>query len=95
MFDFVRNKLESHYIVSIIHLIVGLVLVYISMKAFKKTKYPPMRLLAIGFGLIIVGDTIIEEIVEMFVQDNLILEIIVEGIETSGFLVLILAVKRS
>lgn len=54
-----------------------------------------MRLLAIGFGLIIVGDTIIEEIVEMFVQDNLILEIIVEGIETSGFLVLILAVKRS
>jgi hypothetical protein len=87
--------LESHYIISIIHLLVGLVLVFIAMKAFKKTKYPPMGLLVIGFLLIVLGDTIIEEIVESLMLDNLITEIIVEGIETSGFLVLILAVRRS
>ncbi|MDH3501969.1 MAG: hypothetical protein OEL69_05640 [Nitrosopumilus sp.] len=64
------------------------------MKAFKKTKYPPMALLAAGFALIVVGDTIIGDIVETF-GENLIGEIIEEGIEIAGFIVLILAVKRS
>ena len=54
------NHLEIHYIILVIHLIVGLALVYLATKAFKKTKYPPMAFLAIGFALIVVGDTIIE-----------------------------------
>ena len=87
--------MEAHYIISIIHLLVGLALVFIAMKAFKKTKYPPMGLLVIGFLLIVIGDTILEEIVESLMLETLITEIIVEGIEISGFLVLILAVKRS
>ena len=85
---------EIHYSILVIHLIVGLALVYLSMKAFKKTKYPPMALLAVGFALIVIGDTIIGDIVESF-GENLIGEIIEEGIEIAGFIVLILAIKRS
>jgi len=83
-----------HYVFLIIHLIVGFVLVYIAMKAFKKTKYPPMALLATGFALIVIGDTIIGDIVESF-GEMIIGEIIEEGIEIAGFVILILAVKRS
>jgi hypothetical protein len=82
-----------HYVFLVIHLIVGFVLVYIAMKAFKKTKYPPMALLAIGFSLIVVGDTILGDVLSFLEQD--ILETIEESIEIAGFVVLILAVKRS
>ena len=85
---------EIHYAILVIHLIVGLALVYLSMKAFKKTKYPPMALLAVGFALIVIGDTIIGDIVETF-GENLVGEVIEEGIEIVGFIVLILAIKRS
>ena len=85
---------EIHYAILVIHLIVGLVLVYLAMKAFKKTKYPPMAFLAVGFALIVIGDTIIGDIVETF-GENLVGEIIEEGIEIAGFIALILAVKRS
>ena len=85
---------EIHYSILVIHLIVGLALVYLSMKAFKKTKYPPMALLAVGFALIVVGDTIIGDIVDAFGK-NLVGEIVEEGIEITGFIVLILAIKRS
>ena len=85
---------EIHYSILVIHLIVGLALVYLSMKAFKKTKYPPMALLAVGFALIVVGDTIIGDIVEVF-GENMVGEIVEEGIEIAGFIVLILAIKRS
>ena len=47
---------EIHYAILVIHLIVGLALVYLAMKAFKKTKDPPMTLLVAGFALIVVGD---------------------------------------
>ncbi|MEJ2261324.1 MAG: hypothetical protein P8X83_06685, partial [Nitrosopumilaceae archaeon] len=67
--------------------------VYIAMKAFKKTKYPPMALLALGFSLIVVGDTVLGDILSFLEHD--VLEIIEESIEIVGFIVLILAVKRS
>ncbi len=63
------------------------------MKAFRKTKYPPMALLALGFSLIVIGDTIIGDILSFLETD--LLEIIEESIEIVGFIVLILAVKRS
>ena len=85
---------EVHYAILVVHLIVGFVLVYLAMKAFKKTNYPPMALLAVGFALIVVGDTIIGDIVKTL-GENIFGEILEEGIEIAGFIVLILAVKRS
>ena len=82
-----------HYVFLVIHLIVGFALVYIAMKAFKKTKYPPMALLAVGFSLIVIGDTVLGDVLS-FLEHN-ILETIEESIEIAGFIVLILAVKRS
>jgi len=82
-----------HYVFIVIHLIVGFILVYIAMKAFKKTKYPPMALLALGFSLIVIGDTVLGDVLS-FLEEEL-LETIEESIEIAGFLVLILAVKRS
>jgi hypothetical protein len=86
--------MEIHYAVLIIHLVVGSILVYFAMKAFKKTRYPPMMLLALGFALIVVGDTIVGDITESF-ADSLFGDIIEESIEIAGFIILILAVKRS
>ena len=86
--------LDVHYVVLVTHLVVGFVLVYFAMKAFKKTRYPPMVLLALGFSLIVVGDTIVGDIVDIFV-DNVFGELLEEGMEIAGFIVLILAVKRS
>jgi hypothetical protein len=82
-----------HYGLLGIHLIVGFVLVYIGTRAFKKTKYPPMALLAVGFSLIVIGDTILGDILP-FVEESII-DWVEEVIEISGFIVLIIAVKRS
>lgn len=82
-----------HYVFLVVHLIVGFALVYVAMKAFRKTKYPPMALLALGFSLIVIGDTILGDVLSFLEQE--VLEIIEESIEIAGFLVLILAVKRS
>jgi len=85
---------EIHYVLLAIHAIVGFSLVFLAMKAFKKTKYPPMALLALGLGLIVFGDTIMGDILS-FLEVSEFAEVIEEGIEITGFLVLILAVKRS
>ncbi len=85
---------EIHFPILIIHLILGFVLVFFALKAYKKTKYPPMMLLAIGFSLIVLGDTVIGDLAE-FLENDLIAEVIEEGIEIAGFIVLILSVKRS
>lgn len=84
---------ELHYVVLSIHFVVGLILVFFAMKAFKKTKYPPMALLALGFSLIVLGDTIIGDVLS-FLEEGLG-DVIEESIEIVGFLILILAVKRS
>ena len=83
----------THYVFLSIHLIVGFVLVYIATKAFKKTKYPPMALLVIGFSLIVLGDTILGDVLSFLEQE--VIEVIEESVEIAGFIVLILAVKRS
>ena len=85
---------EIHYALLAIHAAVGFSLVFLAMKAFKKTKYPPMALLALGLGLIVFGDTIMGDILS-FLEESILAEIIEEGIEIAGFMVLILAVKRS
>jgi len=82
-----------HYVFLGLHLIVGFVLVYFAMKAFKKTKYPPMAFLVIGFSLIVIGDTVLGDI--LYFLESEITEIIEESIEIAGFIALIIAVKRS
>ena len=84
----------TEYILLAAHLIVGFLLVFFSAKAFKRTKYKPMILLAIGFTLLVLGETVIEYAFAFLQNDNL-QKISEEGFEIAGFVVLILAVKKS
>ncbi len=84
----------SHYVLLVIHLIVGFALVFFAAKAFKRTKYPPMLLLVVGFTLLVLGETVIESAFSFLGNEDL-QKIIEEGFEIAGFIVLILAVKRS
>lgn len=86
--------MEIDYVILAIHLIVGFALVYFAAKAFHKTKYPPMLFLVIGFSLLVVGDTIVGDLVK-FIEDVTIQHWIEEIVEIVGFLILILAVKKS
>jgi hypothetical protein len=86
--------LELHYIVLAVHLAVGFFLVFLAAKAFRKTRFQPMALLAIGFTIIVLGDTILGDVLKPFATPEVI-DIIEEIIEIGGFVVLILAVKRS
>jgi len=85
---------QVHYILLAAHLIVGFILVFYATKAFKKTKYPPMLLLAIGFTLLVIGEAVIEDAFS-FLNNEGMQKIIEESFEIAGFIVLILAVKKS
>ena len=84
----------TNYLILAIHLIVGFILVFYAVKAYKKTKYAPMLLLVIGFTLLVLGETIIGDAFS-FVNDQEVQDIIEEAFEIAGFIVLILAVKKS
>jgi hypothetical protein len=84
----------TEYILLAAHLIVGFLLVFFSAKAFKRTRYKPMVLLAIGFTLLVLGETVVEYAFA-FLQNENIQKIIEEGFEIAGFIVLIIAVKKS
>ena len=84
----------TNYLILAIHLIVGFILVFYAVKAYKKTKYQPMLLLVIGFTLLVLGETIIGDAFS-FVNDQEVQDIIEEAFEIAGFIVLILAVKKS
>ena len=86
--------LEIDHVILAIHLVVGFSLVYFAAKAFHKTKYQPMLLVVIGFSLLVVGDTLVGDLLS-FLQDSNLQEWIEETVEIAGFLVLILAIKRS
>jgi hypothetical protein len=73
---------------------VGFILVFFAIKAYKKTKFPPMLLLVIGFTLLVLGETIIGDAFS-FVNDQEVQDVIEEAFEITGFIVLILAVKKS
>ena len=84
----------TEYMLLAAHLIVGFLLVFFSAKAFKRTKYKPMILLAVGFTLLVLGETVVEYAFA-FLQNESIQKIIEEGFEIAGFIVLIIAVKKS
>jgi hypothetical protein len=85
---------STHYILLAAHLIVGFLLVFFAAKAFKRTKYPPMLLLVIGFTLLVLGETVIESAFSFLKSEDL-QKYIEEGFEIAGFIVLIWAVKKS
>ncbi len=85
---------STHYILLAAHLIVGFLLVFFAAKAFKRTKYPPMLLLVIGFTLLVLGETVVEYAFSFLSSEDL-QKYIEEGFEIAGFLVLIWAVKKS
>lgn len=82
------------YILLAAHLIAGFLLVFFSAKAFTRTRYKPMILLAIGFTLLVLGETLVEYAL-VFLQNESLQKIIEEGFEISGFVILIMAVKKS
>ncbi|HJT10045.1 MAG TPA: hypothetical protein VJ771_04610 [Candidatus Nitrosotalea sp.] len=84
----------TNFILLAAHLLVGFILVFFAAKAFKKTKYPPMVLLAVGFTLLVLGETVVEYGFA-FLENEGIQKIIEEGFEIAGFIVLIIAVKKS
>lgn len=89
-----ESSMITDYILLTAHLIVGFLLVFFSAKAFKRTKYKPMILLAIGFTLLVLGETVVEYAF-VFLQNDNLQKIIEEGFEIAGFVVLIIAVKKS
>jgi hypothetical protein len=84
----------SDAVITLVHLAVGFILVFYAAKAYKKTKYPPMLLLVAGFTILVLGETIIEDAL-YFIGSKLIQETIAESFEIVGFIILILAVKKS
>ena len=84
----------TNYILLAAHLAVGFTLVFFAAKAFRRTKYTPMVLLAIGFTLLVLGETVVEYGVA-FLQNETLQKFIEEGFEIAGFVVLIIAVKKS
>lgn len=81
-------------IVTAVHVTVGFILVYFAAKAYRKTRYPPMLYLVIGFTILILGETVIEDLF-YFLENNVLEGLIAESFEIVGFVVLILAVKKS
>ncbi|MGI0101749.1 MAG: DUF7521 family protein [Nitrosotalea sp.] len=85
---------SAHYILLAAHLVVGFLLVFFAVKAFKRTKYPPMLLLVIGLTLLVLGETVVEYAFS-FLPSKDLQKYIEEGFEIAGFVVLIWAVKKS
>lgn len=79
--------------VILIHVVLGFILVYFAIRAYKRSKYFPMIYLAVGFLLITIGDTIIGDTLS-FANENS-KELIEEIVEISGFVLVIIAVLKS
>jgi hypothetical protein len=85
--------MDVYSVVVLVHILVGFFLVYFAAKAFKRTKYLPMLYLTFGFFLIVIGDTIVGDLIG--IDDSKTGGIIEEVIEIAGFLLVIIAVIKS
>jgi hypothetical protein len=85
--------MDVYFFVVLVHILVGFLLVYLAAKAFKKTKYMPMLYLTFGFFLIVIGDTMMGDLIHL--DDKKTVEMIEEVIEISGFILVIIAVIKS
>lgn len=80
-------------LITLIHIVLGFILVYFAIRAYKRSRYIPMLLLAAGFLLITTGDTIIGDSLGM--ADAKSRDMVEEIIEICGFVLVIIAVLKS
>jgi dipeptide/tripeptide permease len=85
--------MDIHFGIVLIHVLVGFLLVYFAAKAYKKTKYMPMLYLTLGFFLIVIGDTILGDL--LGISNKNLQDMIEEITEISGFVLVIIAVIKS
>lgn len=85
--------MDVYFGIVIVHVLVGFLLVYFAAKAYKKTKYMPMLFLTLGFFLIVIGDTLLGDL--LGISDKNIQNMIEEITEISGFVLVIIAVIKS
>jgi len=85
--------MDVYFGIVIIHVLVGFLVVYFAAKAYKKTKYMPMPFLTLGFFLIVIGDTLLGDL--LGISDKNIQNMIEEITEISGFVLVIIAVIKS
>ena len=85
--------MDVYFGIVIVHDLVGFLLVYFAAKAYKKTKFMPMLYLTLGFFLIVIGDTLLGDL--LGISDKNIQNMIEEITEISGFVLVIIAVIRS
>jgi hypothetical protein len=85
--------MDTYFVIVIIHILVGFFLVYVAARAYKRTKYFPMLLLTSGFFLIVIGDTVLGDFLN--IKDESTIKMIEELAEVSGFLLVIVAVIKS
>ena len=85
--------MEVLNVVILIHVILGFILVYFAIRAYKRSKYFPMIYLAVGFLLITIGDTVIGDTLSFANEKSK--ELIEEIVEISGFILVIIAVLKS
>ena len=85
--------MEVMNLIILIHVILGFILVYFAIRAYKRSRYAPMIYLAAGFLLITIGDTIIGD--SLVFADEKSKEMIEEIVEIFGFVLVIIAVLKS
>jgi hypothetical protein len=85
--------MEVMNLIIFIHIVLGFVLVYFAIRAYKRSRYIPMLFLAAGFALITIGDTIIGD--SLGLTDDKVKDMVEEMVEIFGFVLVIIAVLKS
>lgn len=89
----IRLIVEVMNLIILIHVVLGFVLVYFAIRAYKRSRYVPMLYLATGFLLITIGDTIIGDLLALPGEKSQ--EMVEELVEIFGFILVIIAVLKS
>lgn len=85
--------MEVMNLIILIHIVLGFVLVYFAIRAYKRSRYVPMIFLAAGFILITIGDTILGD--SLGLSDEYTKDVVEEIVEIVGFALVIIAVLKS
>ena len=80
-------------LIILIHIVLGFVLVYFAIRAYKRSRYLPMIFLAAGFLLITIGDTFVDDLLGL--SDENTKDVVEEIVEIVGFALVIIAVLKS
>ena len=84
--------MDPYFAVVTIHVLVGFFLVFIAARADKRTKFIPMLFLTFGFFLIVIGDTVLGDFLN--INEESTIKMIEELTEISGFMLVIIAVIK-